>query len=245
MCYLIESEESASGSDEARNAPQDAVAATDEATVESVEQGWGDQHGDSYDYQQTDYEQEYVRQIEEYKAYSEQLNESIAQRDVYIENQPTFINPTMKTISSMLFSYFLMRGIHEKETTKSTIENINFCSPSNKIKIGGKNTENEIKTSKENIVYKLTKSLAVKFTRSLIEDTQEYLDLFNCHTKKDDLADAFLQGFMKVFPIVPDHYTDKIKNICSNDEKIKYSIKGKNTDSNKDKEITIKIGKKV
>jgi hypothetical protein len=79
--------EANTGSDEARNAPQDAVAATDEATVESVEQGWGDQHGDSYDYQQTDYEQEYVRQIEEYKAYSEQLNESIAQRDVYIENQ--------------------------------------------------------------------------------------------------------------------------------------------------------------
>ena len=40
--------------------------------------------------------------------------------------------------------------------------------------------------------YKLTKSLAVKYTKDLINNN--WLNFFNQHKKKDDLADCLLQG---------------------------------------------------
>ena len=41
--------------------------------------------------------------------------------EILIENQPTLINPTMKTIASLLYGYFVMRGIVEKQKTNSQI----------------------------------------------------------------------------------------------------------------------------
>ena len=40
--------------------------------------------------------------------------------------------------------------------------------------------------------YKLTKELAVKYTKQLLTDNK--LDFLNTHKKQDDLCDAFLQG---------------------------------------------------
>ena len=50
--------------------------------------------------------------------------------DVYIENQPAFKNPTMKTVSSMLFSYFVFFSLANKLNM-----NIKFVSPSIKIEL--------------------------------------------------------------------------------------------------------------
>ena len=50
--------------------------------------------------------------------------------DVYIENQPAFKNPTMKTVSSILFSYFVFLSM----THKLNI-NVKFVSPSVKIEL--------------------------------------------------------------------------------------------------------------
>lgn len=55
--------------------------------------------------------------------------------EVLIENQPSLINPSMKTIAALLFGYFITRGILEKEKTKSKILNVRFISPTNKLKI--------------------------------------------------------------------------------------------------------------
>lgn len=44
---------------------------------------------------------------------------------VYIENQPALTNATMKTIASLLFGYFIMKGT----------DKVKFTSPSNKLKI--------------------------------------------------------------------------------------------------------------
>ena len=55
--------------------------------------------------------------------------------DVLIENQPVFKNPTMKTMGSLLFGYFIMRGVVEKDKTKSTIKKVKFISAANKLKI--------------------------------------------------------------------------------------------------------------
>jgi len=65
----------------------------------------------------------------------DEIKEMLRVDEVLIENQPTLINPTMKTIASLLYGYFVMRGIVEKQKNNSLIQNIRFISPSNKLKI--------------------------------------------------------------------------------------------------------------
>jgi hypothetical protein len=74
-------------------------------------------------------------------------------------------------------------------------------SPSNKIKLASDGETQQIvklksseKASDESKAYKLTKSLAVKYTQDLLKHLPEWLKHFNSYKKKDDLADAFLQG---------------------------------------------------
>ena len=129
--------------------------------------------------------------------------------EILIENQPTLLNPTMKTVSAMLFSYFMIRGIHDKAKTHSIIKTVNFCSPSNKIKVGGDEATKQIKNT--NKVYSVTKKLSKVFCKSLINE--QWLKIITSHKKQDDLADAFLQGFIMNFPILPEHYANKIKDL--------------------------------
>lgn len=175
--------------------------------------------------------------------------------DVLVENQPSFINPTMKSVSAMLLSYFIMKGVHEKEKTQSTIKNINFCSPSNKIKVGGEDANKKIKAEKiKSNMYKITKGLGVTFCKALISDNDDALKMLDLHKKQDDMADAFLQGFITHFgKALPLHYTEMINGIkYKNQDQTKVKIK-KTTKIKKSKkiiddleedEVTIKIGKK-
>lgn len=103
---------------------------------------------------------------------------------VFVENQPTFINPTMKTVSGMLFSYFIMRGISEKSITKSTINSIEFCSPAKKITVGGKTVGEKIEEAANDKVYKLTKNLGVKFCKALIAGNDDMIKLLDSHKKR-------------------------------------------------------------
>jgi len=109
--------------------------------------------------------------------------------EIIIENQPTLKNPTMKTIASLLLGYFIFKGM----------TNVKFVSPSNKLKIGGDTTKK---------TYKLTKKLGIKYCCALICDVDR--EILNTHTKKDDMCDAFLQGFQYLFRPVPQVYVDKI-----------------------------------
>ena len=52
---------------------------------------------------------------------------------VVIENQPSIKNPKMKSVAETLYSWFLIRGIVDKEITN--LKNIHYLSPSNKLKI--------------------------------------------------------------------------------------------------------------
>ena len=120
---------------------------------------------------------------------------------VVIENQPSFKNPRMKSISALLYDYYLIRGIVDKNITKSNITKVKFMSPSNKIKLVSDGEMQQIvklkateKSSDVSKAYKLTKSLAVKYTTDLITHLPNWLNHFNSYKKKDDLADAFLQG---------------------------------------------------
>ena len=116
---------------------------------------------------------------------------------VLIENQPSFKNPRMKTISTILYAFYYMRGIADKEVTKSDIIKVKFMSPSNKLKVV---TEGEskklitLKASNEAKAYKMTKELGIKYCKELINHLPEWLKVLDGHKKKDDLCDAFLQG---------------------------------------------------
>jgi len=110
---------------------------------------------------------------------------------VLIENQPALKNPTMKTIQMILYSYFLIHGVTNNLSPIDTIEMINAR---NKLKAyKGPIIECEIKDK-----YKRTKYLGIKYCEYMIHENekikQEYRDLVEQSKKKDDLADAYLQG---------------------------------------------------
>jgi len=97
---------------------------------------------------------------------------------IVIENQISPIATRMKTIQGMLMQYFIMRGR----------PSITFASAINKLKAF---TEGK-KTS-----YKDRKKLGIDITKKilhLLPLLQIKTDYFITHTKKDDLADSFLQG---------------------------------------------------
>lgn len=151
--------------------------------------------------------------------YLDLIPELLQVDDVLIENQPTIINPHMKAISSTLYAYFIMRGIHEKEKTNSTIKNIDYCSPSNKIKVGGATANKKIENTEEEKVYTVTKNLAISFCKALISDNDEWVQMLESNKKKDDMADAFLQGFIMNFHNkIPEYYAQKIRTVNIDDE---------------------------
>jgi hypothetical protein len=142
---------------------------------------------------------------------------------VVIENQPSLKNPQMKSIQMILYSYFLILGkiIGNKQETSSYIDKIDFCSASNKLKVyDGPEIKLEEKVSKkkkilevipdaENVIiaepekkkkgssikYADKKRLAIEYAKYYVhKDNQNYVEFFDNHKKKDDLADSFLQG---------------------------------------------------
>ena len=112
---------------------------------------------------------------------------------VLIENQPSLKNPVMKGIAETLFSYFLCRGIVDRERTGSTIQSVKYVSPSNKLKVVT-DAQAQLKAVKGSEKYKLTKQLSVsKVTQLLVSDTAGTA-MFLANRKKDDLADSLLQA---------------------------------------------------
>lgn len=131
---------------------------------------------------------------------------------VLIENQPSLKNPTMKTIASVLYGYFIMRGFVDQKNTNSIINEIKFVSPSNKLRVNKVTTGEVLAEGKiSDKVYKMTKKLGIKYCQSLINKTDA--ELLNNYKKKDDLCDAFLQGFQYLFNPVPQEYMIKLQTI--------------------------------
>jgi len=115
--------------------------------------------------------------------------------EVLVENQLAYKNPKMKTISAFVYSYFTLRGIIDKNITNSTIKTIKFKSAENKLKINNDKTIEIFKKTDKKRHPKLTKELAIEYTKILLKDDQTWLDHLNSYKKKDDLSDALLQGY--------------------------------------------------
>lgn len=103
---------------------------------------------------------------------------------VLIENQISPIANRMKTIQGMLAQYFIM---------KNDDINIIFVSSQNKLKYFDKQVEEEVMTSN----YKANKKNGIYYCNELLSHKYDYLQEWKTKLdvkKKDDLADAFLQG---------------------------------------------------
>jgi hypothetical protein len=153
---------------------------------------------------------------------------------VVIENQPSLKNPQMKSIQMILYSYFLILGkiIGNGDNCACYIDKIDFCSPSNKLKIydgpviileeKNKRKKNNIiscssviiasetpellektKSKKITIKYADKKRLAIEHAKYFLDKDEQFKIFFNNHKKKDDLADSYLQGL---------YYIKNIKN---------------------------------
>ena len=160
--------------------------------------------------------------------------------EVLIENQPSLKNPNMKTIATLLYSYFIFRGILDKNKTNSKLNYVKFISPSNKLKVMKSITNEKLEKAKDKREeYEITKGLGLIYCQTLINNNEKkYLDE---HIKKDDLCDAYLQGFRYLFINgIPKVYEDKLKSIDENKLKVneikKTKRKTKKLENNKKNE---------
>jgi len=103
---------------------------------------------------------------------------------VLIENQPCLQNPKMKTIQIILYTYFEIRGM----TDNDRISKVLLYSARKKLEIyKGKPIECPYLDG-----YKKRKFLSIEYCRIMVGE--KYMSFFDSCKKKDDLADAYLQG---------------------------------------------------
>lgn len=107
---------------------------------------------------------------------------------VIIENQIGPLANKMKTIQGMISQYFIMR--------KHGIE-IEFVNAGNKLKELGKNKMEDKNKEKVIMSYKDRKKKSIELCMNYVTTDHRFISwetFFVKHTKKDDLADCFLQG---------------------------------------------------
>jgi hypothetical protein len=107
---------------------------------------------------------------------------------VIIENQISPIANRMKTIQGMIAQYFIM---------KNNNISIEFVSSINKLKDTSTVGDSKKEEKEDKLKYGDRKKIGIKKCLEIITNEHNYKtweDFFSKHTKKDDLADSFLQG---------------------------------------------------
>lgn len=113
---------------------------------------------------------------------------------VLIENQPALKGITMKTVATFIFSYFIIRGIVDK----TSINNVNFSSATNKLKV------HEDYTDK--VVNKIVKGCKI-------------------HSMIEKLVDTYSKNLVEfnIVPVVARYLIDK-KNVVDNIDKYRGTV---------------------
>lgn len=127
----------------------------------------------------------YTYGINMYK-YLDNLPELLECKNIFIENQPVLINPTIKSISMILFSYFINKN-----------ENVNFINAT--VKMDYKKEESKEILEKSKNKYKTRKELSIEYANEIIEKLRikpNVLTNYLTSKKKDDLADALLYCYL-------------------------------------------------
>lgn len=120
--------------------------------------------------------------------------------DVLLENQPVLKNPTMKTMQTFLYSYYVLRGVQRPENGIKTVGDIHCYCASNKLDIikllppdAATDILRRVKEVKSG--YSRNKKMAVLICQYLLEHGVGCADLavkFADKKKQDDLADSLL-----------------------------------------------------
>ena len=147
--------------------------------------------------------------------------------EVLIENQPSLKNPSMKTVSCLLFSYFVTRG----KIDNKTINKIRFISPSNKLKVNDNQIQEILnKIGDTDRIYTIVIKLLKKYLGLTQDDEQ--LDLYiskndrlnTVHlilrylmNKKNTLDKLGSYGIFKKIKITTDKFTELVKKIEKDD----------------------------
>lgn len=107
---------------------------------------------------------------------------------VYIENQPSLVNPKMKALACSLMDYFLIRSRIDR---KIGIKTVSFISPNTKLSLIP-DARAKIKAAGVKEKYAVTKKLTVNDTLVTLKDNATALELFESFKpKQDDAADAY------------------------------------------------------
>lgn len=154
---------------------------------------------------------------------------------IVIENQPSMTNPTMKSISILLLSYFILRKHNCVE----------FIAPSGKLKINDSLTKNILsQCKKQSTKYKITKQLGIEYCLELLKSFEMgefWGDKLNESKKKDDLSDSFLHAYYNMFgcgDLSSIEFVDNTTKLFSNKLKI---IKDKKNRLIEDKKKVVKV----
>lgn len=143
----------------------------------------------------------------------EELTNQYKMDIVLIENQISPIASRMKTVQGMLAQYFIMKEVK----TIQFISAINKLRDIEKDEIFNTTTNNNtteltsidvssIDETKKKLTYKERKEKSIYIVKKLLEIIPEsyndlFLSKFNSHSKKDDLADCYLQGLWYILKI--------------------------------------------
>lgn len=100
---------------------------------------------------------------------------------ILLEKQPSF-NPKMRTMSTAIYVYFILRIQHEQ----NRLIKILFYAAKYKLKCCDIQIEHKTKSK-----YRQNKNLGIEHTRHLLLTHKNF---FESNKKKDDLADCYLQG---------------------------------------------------
>ena len=94
----------------------------------------------------------------------------------------------MKSVQMIIYTFFIIYGIMNND---SPIDNIHMVNARNKLKVY---KGEPIVCDKKN-GYAKNKWLSIEYTKKMIEhEDVDKISLFSDSKKKDDLADAYLQG---------------------------------------------------
>ena len=109
--------------------------------------------------------------------------------EIVLEHQPSK-SPRMKNLSFMIYSYFIIRGFVDFPSSKLKL--IQFRQINTEKKLSLYDGPPILCTLKQK--YDQNKYYSKAYCEYLIRDDKNWLDFYNGHKKKDDLADCFLQG---------------------------------------------------
>ena len=137
---------------------------------------------------------------------------------VVIENQISPIANRMKTIQGMLAQIFIFYDIPVIEFVSSSNKLKDFVKASIETNHDGKGDGKQDVKKEGKGVYKQHKSDAIVFCKQFLAQYFEtkWMEYFQNHGKKDDLADSFLQGIWYINKkIITNAYNLKINNVTT------------------------------